>query len=215
MKNFWFYFMLVCCVVALMVGVQKCATDPYKEEPVKKTTTVKRSVSYGPPVKHEVVAKPVLKKTTPAVIPPSAKPSKNYDSLAAQYEKLLAEHYATNEYVDSQDVDSNKIKGYATVKANKLIGLKYDLLLRPKTISTETNTLEERIADPRRQLYFNYGIGAGYTPTTTLWTADVIAGFSYKDRKDRITTLNAAGSTNGQLRGELIMSTKISFRRKK
>ena len=173
MKNFWFYTVLVCCVIALTLGIQKCATDPYQEQPVKEVVTEVDTVYiklhdtfYTTP--KLVYSKPVIKYVEGQMA------TSGCEGLNVFSDTLRTEHG----YVATNDsVQNNHIIGRGWV-ANLLV---------PKITETNTVTIREQ---PRRQLYFNYGISAGYMPSTTLWTADVVAGFSYKDRKDRITTLN-------------------------
>lgn len=201
MKNFWFYFILVCCVIALTIGIQKCATDPFKEPPAKEVVTVVDTVYIQ--LHDTFYTKPKLVYSKPVIKYVEGQPQETTcDDMNVFDDTLQLEHG----YIATND----------TVQGNHIIGRGWVAnILVPKVTETNTVTIREQ---PRRQVYFNYGIDGGYvlqpTPGQKQWSAGPLVGLSYKDRKDRIGTINFSYNTDGQARMSFVRSGKISFRRK-
>lgn len=112
-------------------------------------------------------------------IPQAYQPDTSYKGILRQYEKLLAEHYATNVSRDTLRLDSlGQVYLTDSVRANNLLSRKYNYKL---TIPEKTITITKTLP-PRRQLYTGIEISS-QAPFTT--PEDIKLGFLYKTKKDQ------------------------------
>lgn len=135
-----------------------------------------------------VNSQPIVYQTIPipySQIPAGYVPSSNVDSVRAQYQRLLAEHFAKNIQKDSLGLDTlGYVKTTDTVQGNKIVGRGWDYKVNERTITT-TITIKEPYK-PKRQLYAGGGVGFNLNQKVS----DVTLGALYKNKKDQIFGLH-------------------------
>lgn len=219
------YAIIIIAICAMIAGYIKC--DSYKGNPGVIDTTVVGTETKTEPLEPSTthINRPTEVAKKVAAAPKKQVPPPNYDSLlslfndlTAKYEQLYIAHYTEKQYQDTarSQEDSSYVVSTSVVFENTLQNQVFDFHPFQRTVTTYLKITEP--IKPVRQVYLNYGGGVSYqelVPTLSNWAVSGAIGFSYKDRQDRIYTINAVASTWQQFGIMAIRSGKISFRRKK
>jgi hypothetical protein len=132
-------------------------------------------------------------------------PSKNYDSLYAQYNTLKEAFLSKNIYADSLQIDTfGYIKVVDTLQKNQIVGRSFikDLKIPEKTITITIHP------EPKRQLY----IGGGIFGNQNNIVGQVQAGILLKNKKDQIFGLSTGITANGQIQYGISSYWKIKLK---
>lgn len=205
-----------------LVGWFKCNKNKNTIAPQVPDTTIVRSGAWEDGEPEQFDGEPVLQKSEPLpvkeIIP---KPAGNYDSLLKQYVALEKKHVTAlqqlntrNTYLDSVMIDSSKLTTHLSIFNNKLQSIYYDW--KPKLEVRIVDRVITKYQQPVRQVYVNYGGGVAYQenmPSLSNWAVTGTVGFSYKDRSDRVYTINGYANTWEQYGVMVIRSGKIRLRK--
>jgi hypothetical protein len=127
------------------------------------------------------------------------------------YDALVKEYSTKRYYQDSTIYTEGRVDQSAVVQGNKLTSWSVQPTFYEKTTTiTETKTITTQ-SPKRRQLYFN--LGGQYLIKDT--TMGVIAGLAWKDKKDRVFTVNGIADTRGNYGAQATASFLISFKKNK
>jgi hypothetical protein len=154
-----------------------------------------------------VLSSPIIRPV--GILPKEYQADKDVDILTKRFNNLVLEHAGLRVYKDQFPLDSlGSITITDTVQFNKFKGKRsykfdYKIPIVTKTV-TVTNTLQ---AIAKRQVY----VGANILIDRTLSESVVTAGLLYKDRKDRIFTVNVGPSSNGTLYAGIGSYWKLKF----
>lgn len=205
-----FKYVVIAFILFLIFIPKKCTCDKDIEEPIviTKIDTLWKEV-------HDTITKKVIVVSFKNVYPKGEEyqVSENIDSCNARFIKLAKKHTVLSIYEDTIKFDSLGIKGTLrirdTVWLNKFKGKRQYIsdLKIPEVTKTITIT---KPADPVRQLYIGSNIYGNNEAVKAL-----APGILYKDRKDRIYTLNLFVGADGNLNGGFGYYHKINLRKKK
>jgi hypothetical protein len=173
-------------------------------EPVLSSPIVRTDVRYDTVYikRDSIVYKTVIMSNSikhVGILPKEYQPDPDIAVLTKRFNTMTLDHSLIRIYKDEFPLDSlGSITITDTLQFNKFKGkrgYKFDYKI-PIVTKTNTITITNTIQTPaKRQLY----IGANVLVDRTLSEGLATGGLLYKDRKDRIFTLNLGTNTTGQL----------------
>ena len=182
---------IVIVILLLVILLQMCNKKPSAapgDIVIHRDTTwiIKDSTIHSKPqlVTHQV--------ETDSLIIKEFYPDTSYKGLLAQYNKLLDDYLAKNNYSDSLKIDSI---GYVHIKdsimKNTLVGRTYRYNLTYPIVHDSVI----KYADPRREFYFGGGIQGFRGGVIRTFNT----GLMYKDKKERVYILSGTIDNNNNL----------------